>query len=69
MIFTRTLAEHCQHLELVLLALLKEQLYAKRKKCYFAQLEFCGFIGGGNGIKTHPDKFAAVRTWPQPGTV
>ena len=70
-IFSRTLAEHCQHLELVLSALRKEQLYAKRKKCFFAQrtLEFCGFIVGGNGIKTHPDKIAAVRTWPQPGTV
>ena len=45
-IFLTTLDEHVQHLTAVMAELRKEKLFAKLKKCSFAQksLEFCGFI-------------------------
>ena len=38
-IFSRTFEEHCQHIRAVLQRLRAEKLYAKRKKCSFAQRE------------------------------
>ena len=65
-IHSRTLAEHVQHLRAILVDLRRESLFAKRKKCSFAQSEtdFCGFIVGASGIRTQPQKLEAIRNWP-----
>ena len=38
-IHSRTLAEHVRHVRAILADLRQEELYAKRKKCSFAQAE------------------------------
>lgn len=71
LIFSKTAAEHVEHLRLVLEALRKHKLYAKRSKCDFHQPEvkFLGHIVGQGVIKVDPTKVATVTAWPEPKTV
>ena len=70
-IHSHTLTEHLTHLRQVLDILRREKLYAKMKKCSFAhrEIEFCGFLVNGDGIRTHPDKIMAIQAWPRPQSV
>jgi hypothetical protein len=67
-VFSRTRAEHLEHLRRVFEVLREEKLFARPSKCHFAQREirFLGHIISGEGIRVDPDKTTAVSTWPQP---
>ena len=43
----------------------------KRSKCTFftREIEFCGFLVGSYGVRTLPDKIAAISNWPTPANV
>jgi hypothetical protein len=68
LIYSKDLREHEQHLRQVLEKLRQNRLYAKLSKCEFFRTEvnFLGHIISADGVKTDPDKTAAIREWPQP---
>ena len=67
-IFSSTAAEHVAHVRGILQVLKDNRLYAKPKKCRFAQeeLHFLGHVVTAQGIKPDPAKVAAVQDWPVP---
>ena len=68
LVYSRTREEHLQHLRLVFEVLRREQLYAKKSKCLWAQsqVEYLGHIVSADGIRMDPRKSGAVRDWPTP---
>ena len=71
LIFSKSLEEHQEHVRTVLKTLLKNNLYAKLKKCEFhkPEVEFLGHVISGKGIATDPKKIESVRDWPTPTCV
>jgi hypothetical protein len=71
LIYSKTLEDHVNHLEVVLQILLKQHLFAKRSKCVFAakEVEYLGHIISGLGVQTDPKKTAAMMAWPVPKTL
>ncbi|GKB60242.1 putative reverse transcriptase domain-containing protein, partial [Tanacetum coccineum] len=70
LIYSKTRAEHVEHLRLVLGLLKKEKLYAKFSKCEFwlREVQFLGHVINGNGIHIDPSKIEAVKNWKAPRT-
>ena len=71
LIYSRSLAEHIKHLELVLQTLRANKLYLKMSKFSFAQhqLEYLGDIISAKGVATDPEKTTAMLHWPPPTNV
>ena len=70
-IVLQSVDEHQEHGRIVLNKLRAEKIYAKRKKCLFAQpeIEFCGFLVNSTVIYSHPEKVEAISNWPTPKSV
>ncbi|KAI3732746.1 hypothetical protein L1987_63954 [Smallanthus sonchifolius] len=70
LIYSKTKADHEQHLRLVLDILKKEQLYAKFSKCEFwlKEVQFLGHIVNDKGIHVDPAKIETVKNWNAPKT-
>ncbi|MCQ7285351.1 reverse transcriptase family protein, partial [Salmonella enterica] len=70
LIYSRTKAEHEQHLRTILELLKKEQLYAKFSKCEFwiREVQFLGHVVNENGIHVDPAKIEAIKNWNAPKT-
>ncbi|KAI3712422.1 hypothetical protein L1987_70978 [Smallanthus sonchifolius] len=70
LVYSKTKAEHEQHLRLILELLKKEQLYAKFSKCEFwlKEVQFLGHIVNDKGIHVDPAKIEAVKNWSTPKT-
>ncbi|KAI3776282.1 hypothetical protein L1987_46057 [Smallanthus sonchifolius] len=70
LIYSKTKADHEQHLRLVLDLLRKEQLYAKFSKCEFwlKEVQFLGHIVNDKGIHVDPAKIETVKNWNAPKT-
>ncbi|KAI3695188.1 hypothetical protein L1987_78177 [Smallanthus sonchifolius] len=70
LIYSKTKADHEQHLRLVLDLLRKEQLYAKFSKCEFwlKEVQFLGHIVNDKGIHVDPAKIEMVKNWNAPKT-
>lgn len=68
LIFSKTLAEHLEHLKTVLHTQRQEQLFAKMSKCIFvaAQVEYLDHIISSSGVQTDPHKIEPVTNWPIP---
>ncbi|KAJ0614604.1 putative nucleotidyltransferase, Ribonuclease H [Helianthus annuus] len=68
LIYSKTKAEHEQHLRAILELLKKEQLYAKFSKCEFClrKVQFLGHVV--NGIHVDPTKIEAIKSWETPKT-
>jgi hypothetical protein len=68
LVFSKTLADHKQHLQQVFDILQQNQLFLKKSKCSYAQtsLEYLGHIISGTGVATDPAKIQAVQQWPIP---
>lgn len=71
LVFSPDLASHLQHLRFVLDKLREHQLYAKAKKCTWAQssVEYLGHIVSEDGVSTDPSKTQAITEWPTPTNV
>ncbi|KAB2595534.1 S ribonuclease [Pyrus ussuriensis x Pyrus communis] len=71
LVYSKSKAEHVQHLTLVLKRLREHQLYAKFSKCQFwlDQVAFLGHVISAQGILVDPQKVAAVEKWEQPRNV
>lgn len=64
MVYSRTLDEHRDHLQLVLQTLKQHSLLANRKKCSFAQdhIDYLGHIISREGVSTDPAKIEAMKS-------
>ncbi|GIL79609.1 hypothetical protein Vretifemale_8871, partial [Volvox reticuliferus] len=71
LVFSKTREEHLQHLRQVFEILRREQLYAKRTKCHWAQpqVEYLGHIVSQDGVRMDPRKTSVVRDWPVPSSL
>lgn len=67
-VFSKTLEEHEERLLRVLNRLRDYGLKLAPEKCVFAQtsVKYLGHVVSHEGVKTDPDKIAAVKTWPVP---
>ena len=71
LIFSKEWSEHLVHLDEVLSALAKEELYCKLSKCQFGagSIKFLGHLVTGESVAPDPDKLKAVSLWPTPTNV
>ncbi|TYK20414.1 ty3-gypsy retrotransposon protein [Cucumis melo var. makuwa] len=71
LIYSKTEAEHEEHLRMVLQTLQDNKLYAKFSKCEFwlKQVSFLGHMVSKAGVFMDPAKIEAVTSWPRPSTV
>ena len=67
-IFSSSVFQHLQRLEVVLGRLRKEGLKAKFEKCTFFQKEvkYLGHVISSEGVSTDPEKIEAVSKWKRP---
>ncbi|WVZ76529.1 hypothetical protein U9M48_024498 [Paspalum notatum var. saurae] len=70
LVYSKTEAEHEEHLRLVLQRLREHRLYAKLSKCEFwiDEVPFLGHIVSKGGIAVDPRKVSAVINWEIPRT-
>ena len=68
LIFSKSAAEHAEHVRLVLQKLREHALYAKHSKCEFGKRDvaFLGHVVSADGLKVDPKKVAVVQDWPAP---
>jgi hypothetical protein len=71
LVYSRTEAEHVEHLRIVLQILRDRQLYAKLDKCEFwlSQIHFLGHVVSRDGVAVDPSKVEAVLQWERPKNV
>ena len=70
-IFSKTKEEHLKYLRTIFQILREEQIYAKKKKCYFMQkkIPYLGHYISEAGIETDPKKVESIKDWPTPTSV
>lgn len=70
-VFSSSIGQHLQRLEVVLSRLQKEGLKVKLAKCAFFQKEvrYLGHVISGEGVSTDPAKIEAVAKWQRPRQV
>lgn len=71
LIYSTSLEQHTEHIQLVLQTLRDNKLFLKHSKCSFAQhkLEYLGHIISSEGVATDPQMIVAMLHWPQPTNV
>ncbi|KAA0039625.1 pol protein [Cucumis melo var. makuwa] len=71
LIYSKTKAEHEEHLRMVLQTLRDNKLYAKFSKCEFwlKQVSFLGHVVSKAGVSVDPAKIEAVTGWTRPSIV
>ena len=71
LIYSKTMAEHLNHLETLFRTLRTQKLYGKLEKCSFLlpEISFLGYIIGKTGVKVDPSKVKAIKDWPTPTTL
>lgn len=70
-VFSSSIAQHLERLEVVLGRLEREGLKAKLGKCAFLQqrVQYLGHVISSSGVATDPGKIEAVAQWPCPSNV
>ena len=71
LVYSRSLAEHVEHLRSVLTLLRSHHFYAKRNKCHFFResIEYLGHIVSSEGVRADPSKTEAMVKWPTPSSL
>lgn len=70
LIYSKTKAEHVQHLRQVFEKLREHKLYAKTSKCKFGRtsVDFLGHVVSTKGFEMERVKVEAIQKWPTPKT-
>ena len=68
LIYSRTWAEHLQHIHQVLSTLRQHKLYANLEKCSFGmeRVQYLGYIVDKHGVHVDLAKIQAIRDWLTP---
>lgn len=68
LVYSKTWADHIQHLQSVFQLLWDDQWQIKLSKCAFARQEiaYLGHVISAQGVATDPAKVATVASWPVP---
>jgi ribonuclease HI len=68
LIYSKTYAEHIQHIKTVFELLQKDHWKVKLSKCKFAQrkISYLGFVISEQGVATDPGKVSAIVQWTTP---
>ncbi|CAA0831446.1 Uncharacterized mitochondrial protein AtMg00860, partial [Striga hermonthica] len=68
LVYSKTWADHLEHLRVVLKILAANSFYIKPSKCSFAQkvVEYLGHFISHDGVKVDPRKIEAMVGWPKP---
>lgn len=68
LIYSATLEEHLQHLEVTLTLLQQHKLFVKMSKCRFTcrEIDFLGHRISDQGVQADPNKLQAMVEWPIP---
>ncbi|KAI2645796.1 Transposon Tf2-8 polyprotein [Labeo rohita] len=71
LIYSRNLAEHCQHVQQVLHKLCEHSLYLKLEKCEFHRpsVQFLGYVISAEGVQMDQGKVTTIQERPQPCSV
>ena len=71
LVYSKSMEEHCSHLQQVLQVMQDNVLFAKKSKCSFAvsQVEYLGNILSARGVATDPSKVEAMQNWPTPKNI
>ena len=71
LVYSKSLEEHLQHLELVLKILRENALYVNLGKCNFAKarIGYLRHIISDKGVEVDPKKIRTIREWPTPTCV
>jgi hypothetical protein len=71
LIYSKSMAEHLEHLSNVFDALRAAHLFANIEKCIFCtqRVSFLGYVVTSQGIEVDSSKIDAIREWPTPTTV
>lgn len=71
MVFSTSIAQHLERLEVVLGCLEREELKARLEKCVFhwQEVRYLGHVISSRGVATGPSKIEAVVQWPRPSSV
>lgn len=71
LVYSKSEAEHQEHLRIVLNVLRQHRFYANEKKCAFGQasVSYLGHIISAKGVSVDPEKIEAVKQWPPPKNV
>ncbi|XP_017416766.2 uncharacterized protein LOC108327584 [Vigna angularis] len=71
LVYSKSYAEHEEHLRTVLSVLREKELYAKLSKCEFwmKEVQFLGHVVSAGGISVDPAKVRAVLDWESPRSV
>lgn len=71
LIYSKSSADHAEHVSLVLQKLREHRLFANRSKCEFCKTEisFLGHVVFSQGLKVDPRKVSTVQNWPAPSDV
>jgi hypothetical protein len=71
LVYSKTMADHIQHLRLVFELLCTHQLVAKESKGVFGtkQMEYLGHVITKEGVATDPQKVTTILQWPVPTTI
>ncbi|GJX59009.1 putative reverse transcriptase domain-containing protein [Tanacetum coccineum] len=71
LIYSKSKAEHAEHLKLILELLKKEELYAKFSKCGFwlSKVQLLGHVIDSEGIHVDPAKIESIKDWGSPKTL
>ncbi|KAF7701749.1 hypothetical protein HF521_001032, partial [Silurus meridionalis] len=66
-VFSTSITQHLERLEVVLSRLEREGLKARLEKCAFLQQEvkYLGHVISSRGVATDPSKIEAVAQWPR----
>ena len=71
LVYSKTMAEHWQHLSAVFAIMTENKLHVKLSKCSFvsSRVEYLGHFIPAKGIETDPSKINAIESWPSPTTI
>ena len=71
LVYSKGVAKHVQHLEIMLDSLRENELYANLTKCSFAKsrIRYLGHFISEEGVEVDPEKIRAIKEWPTPTCV
>lgn len=70
LIYSRSYADHLDHIQQVLVLLQAHGWKLKLSKCEFTKrsISYLGHVISGTGVATDPEKITAVSSWPTPNS-